>query len=411
VRSNPAGKPCWSTLGRILSSDAAVELAAWAASFEPSAEDLALARRALVDTVAVAVAGRFEPVVEIARSEDEATRWAAAAHALDYDDLHLPSTAHLSAVCVPAALSVGGGELAYLAGAGVMARLGTALGWDHYSRGWHATCTAGAPAAAVAAGIAIGLDADGLARAIALAVPAAGGLQRAFGTMAKPLQVGFAVSAGVRAARLAAAGATADLGAVDQWLALLGGDLARVDESPLAVPGGLAIKLYPCCYALQRPMAALASLEADPGAIRAIRVRTPAASLQPLNRHSPKTGLEGKFSLEYGLAAALLDRPPGFASFSDGCVSRPAARRLMELVEVEAAPGGEGLLDGLFEAEVVTGEGSRHLELKLPPGAPDRPPTAAELEAKLRDCCGNLSDEVSALGWREAPSFLRRSLA
>src|SRR5207302_7052904 len=135
---------------RILSSDAAAKLAAWAVSLKPSAEDLALARRALVDTVAVAIAGRAEPVLRVAGGEDEPTRWAAAAHALDYDDLHLPSTAHLSAVCVPAALAVGGGELAYLAGAGVMARLGTAVGWDHYSRGWHATCTAGAPAAAVA---------------------------------------------------------------------------------------------------------------------------------------------------------------------------------------------------------------------------------------------------------------------
>ena len=85
----------------------------------------------------------------------------------------MESTAHISAVCIPAALKAGGGARAYLAGAGVMARLGIALGWEHYQRGWHATCTAGAPAAAVAAGVAAGLDADGLATAIALAVPAA----------------------------------------------------------------------------------------------------------------------------------------------------------------------------------------------------------------------------------------------
>jgi 2-methylcitrate dehydratase PrpD len=157
-------------------------------------------------------------------AEDEATHWATAAHALDYDDLHLESTAHISVVCVPAALATGGGERAYLAGAGVMARLGIALGWEHYSRGWHATCAAGAPGAAVTAGIALGLDAPGLARAIALAVPAAGGVQAAFGTMAKPLQVGFAVAAGARAARLAAAGAGADPAALDEWVSLGGGD-------------------------------------------------------------------------------------------------------------------------------------------------------------------------------------------
>jgi 2-methylcitrate dehydratase PrpD len=80
------------------------------------------------------------------------------------------------------------------------------LGWEHYSAGWHATCTAGTPAAAVTTAVALGLDAERTATAIALAVPAAGGVQRAFGTAAKPLQVAFAVEAGVRAAARADAG-------------------------------------------------------------------------------------------------------------------------------------------------------------------------------------------------------------
>src|SRR6516165_9332175 len=135
----------------------------------------------------------------------------------------MQSTTHVSAVCVPAALASGGGADAYLAGAGVMARLGTALGWRHYEAGWHATCTAGAPAAAVTAAVARGLDAERIAVAIALAVPAAGGVQRAFGTAAKPLQVAFAAEAGVRAAALAEAGASADPRALDDWLGLVGG--------------------------------------------------------------------------------------------------------------------------------------------------------------------------------------------
>ena len=100
--------------------------------------------------------------------------------------------------------------------------------------------------------MALGLPAAEIATAMALAVPAAGGVQRAFGTDAKSLQVGFAVDAGIRAARLTAAGAQADPEAVDAWLSLVGGDPAAVDPSGPAVPNGLAIKLYPCCYALQR---------------------------------------------------------------------------------------------------------------------------------------------------------------
>ena len=143
---------------------------------------------------------------------------------LDFDDLHMESTTHISAVCVPAALATGGGAKAYLAAAGVMARLGTALGWAHYSAGWHATCTAGAPASAAGAAVALGLTTRQIATAIALAVPGAGGVQRAFGTDGKSLQVGFAVDAGIRAARLAAAGAQADPSALDAWLSLVGAD-------------------------------------------------------------------------------------------------------------------------------------------------------------------------------------------
>lgn len=236
------------------------DLARWAFALEPTAEDLELADRSLLDTVAVAVAARDHPVMRVVAGMSDALRWSVAGHVLDFDDLHMESTTHISVICTPAVLATGGGARAYLAAAGVMARLGNALGWPHYSSGWHATCTAGAPAAAVGAGMAMGLDAERLATAIALAVPAAGGVQRAFGTDAKSLQVGFAAEAGVRAASLAAAGATADVTALDDWLELLGGDPSRLRLDGPAVPGGLAVKVYPCCYALQRPISALAGL-------------------------------------------------------------------------------------------------------------------------------------------------------
>ncbi|MDQ6919777.1 MAG: 2-methylcitrate dehydratase, partial [Candidatus Dormibacteraeota bacterium] len=236
-------------------------------------------------------------------------------------------------------------------------------------------------------------------------------VQAAFGTMAKPLQVGFAVSAGVRAARLAAAGASADPASLEEWLKLVGGDPGAVALEGPVVPGGLAIKLYPCCYALQRPIAALHGIGVEAATVEAIAVRTPAASLQPLNRHTPRTGLEGKFSLEYGVAAALLDDPVGFASFTDAAVGRPEAARLAGRVTVEVTAGGSGLLDGAFFAQLRTASESRWVELKLPPGAPGRPPSEAELAAKVADCCGSLAEEVSVLDWDNGAEFLRRTLA
>ena len=317
----------------------------------------------------------------------------------------MESTTHVSAVCVPVALAAGGGARAYLAGAGVMARLGTALGWPHYERGWHATCTAGAPAAAVTAAVARGGGPEEIATAIALSLPAAGGVQRAFGTAAKSLQVGFAADAGVRAAELALAGASADPAALEQWLELVGGSAERLAVDGPAVPGGLAIKLFPCCYALQRPMTAARELRGSLLDGARVLVRTPAGTLQPLIHDRPATGLEGKFSLRYGIAAALLDDHPGLASFTDAAVARPEARELVERIDVDATPGGDWLLAGDVTVEV---EGGGSARLELPPGAPGRPPSGAELRAKVRDCAGERAEAVLALDWDDAAGLLDR---
>ncbi|MGH3195720.1 MAG: MmgE/PrpD family protein [Streptosporangiaceae bacterium] len=396
----------------------AVTLARWAERLEPEPGDLELADRSLLDTVAVTLAARDHRVTRLAASLPEGARWAVAGHVLDFDDLHMPSTTHVSAICVPTALATGGGPRAYLAAAGVMARLGTALGWRHYSAGWHATCTAGAPASAAGAAVALGLPATKIAVAMALAVPAAGGVQRAFGTDAKSLQVGFAVEAGIRAARLAAAGAQADPAAVDAWLGLVGGEPAAVDPSGPVVPNGLAVKLYPCCYALQRPISAIGELagpELDPAEIRRIVLRTPEATVVPLIHHRPQDGLQGKFSLEYAAAAALLaacsGAYPGFGSFTDSAVRRDDARRLVSLVEVKLDPGGIGLLDGQLEAEIHTSSGAiLRASQQFPPGSPARPPTAAQLRSKLADCVRGLDTDPTSWTWENAAGMLRRWL-
>jgi 2-methylcitrate dehydratase PrpD len=408
----------------------ALRLAGWAHDLQPSHGDLELAHRSLLDTVAVTLAARDHRVTALASGLPEAARWAVAGHVLDFDDLHMESTTHISAVCVPTALATGGGAKAYLAAAGVMARLGSALGWAHYSAGWHATCTAGAPASAAGAAVALGLTKQQIATAIALAVPGAGGVQRAFGTDGKSLQFGFAVDAGIRAARLAAAGARADPSALDAWVILVGGGpgaghagLAgqeppggRQSSGSQAVPGGLAVKLYPCCYALQRPISALAELARvrplDPSLVSRIVLRTPEAAVKPLIHHRPVTGLQAKFSLEYAAAAALLDGYPGFASFTDDAVRRPDAIRLAGLVETKLEPGGSWLLDGELEAAVHTRAGEiERISQRFPPGSPARPPTPDQLRAKLADCVAALDTDPAAWSWDTAAEALREGLS
>jgi 2-methylcitrate dehydratase PrpD len=318
------------------------------------------------------------------------------------------------------ALSLGAGARSYLAGAAVMTRVGMMLGWPHYAAGWHATTTAGALGAAAGAAVALGLDAGGVGRAMALAVPAAGGVQRSFGTDGKSLQVGFAAHAGVRAARLAAAGASADLYAVDDWMTLVGGSVGPVDQvdqmdlsGQAIIPDGLAIKLYPCCYALQRPIGAAAALRAegiDPSSIRRIVVRTPKVTVKPLIHSRPRTGLEAKFSLEYAVVAALLGKHLGFATFSDEQVCRPEAIRLIELVEVELTEGGDHLLSGDVTVEVRTSEGVRLSTLAHPPGSPRNPPTGEDLRRKIADCLAGLRVQPDDITWDSAAGLLRTHL-
>ncbi|MEO6143892.1 MAG: MmgE/PrpD family protein [Dermatophilaceae bacterium] len=387
-----------------------IGLAQWAVDLEPSAEDLALADRALLDTVAVGLAARNEPILDIAAVLPEEARWAVACHIIDFDDLHMPSTTHISTVCVPVALSLGGGARSYLAGAGVMARVGTALGFAHYAAGWHSSTTAGAVGAAAGAAVALGLDAYGVGRAMALAVPAGGGMQRSFGTDGKSLQIGFAAHAGVRAARLAAAGASADLYAVDEWIALLGGSAEKVDLSGPAIPDGLAIKLYPCCYALQRPIGAVTAVRTeglDVSAIQRVVVRTPKATVKPLIHSRPRTGLEAKFSLEYSVVAALLDEHIGFDTFSDELVSRPEAARLIELVEVELTEGGDQLLSGEVEVELHTAAGISRRTLTHPPGSPPNPATDNDLRLKVASCLTGIPVRPQDITWASAADILR----
>lgn len=146
------------------------------------------------------------------------------AHALDFDDTHLPSVLHPSAAVVPAALAVaehaGSSGTASLDAAAlgieVTCRLGMA-GYDQaaansvfFERGQHATAICGAVGAAVAAGLLRGPDPDGLMSALSIACSMGAGVieaNRTGGTV-KRVHCGWAAHARVAAAGLARCGLT-----------------------------------------------------------------------------------------------------------------------------------------------------------------------------------------------------------
>ena len=116
----------------------------------------------------------------------------------------------------------------------------------------------------------------------------------------------------------------------------------------------------------------------------------------------PSSGLQAKFSLPYAAAATLLDGSPGLASFTDEAVARPRAQALLDTVTARVTPGGEDLLAGAVAVELLTDAGPVAAVVEVPPGAPSRPPTEAELARKLRDCAGTRADAVAALTWETA---------
>ena len=148
-----------------------------------------------------------------------------AAHALDFDDTHLPSILHPSASAVPAALAaaeaVGASGATVLAavaaGNEVAIRLGNGaddreLGNNvFFERGLHATSICGAIGAAVAAAVAMGLDASTTRHAIGIAASMGSGILEAnrSGGSVKRVHCGWAAHSGVTAAQFARAGITA----------------------------------------------------------------------------------------------------------------------------------------------------------------------------------------------------------
>jgi 2-methylcitrate dehydratase PrpD len=104
----------------------------------------------------------------------------------------------------------------------------------------------------------------------------------------------------------------------------------------------------------------------------------------------PRTGLEGKFSLEYCLAAAVLDGEVSLRQFEDGMVQRPEIERLIPRIHVEAHPAVKAdTKDLLSELTVTLADGRRiSRQATTPRGDATRPLTAQEIQEKYERCAG-----------------------
>jgi 2-methylcitrate dehydratase PrpD len=391
------------------------------------------ARRAFLDTIGVTLAGSTENAshiaVEILREQggleeasvlgfgirapasEAALVNGTSAHALDFDDVSMSMRGHPSVPLVPAVLALGeklgstGRDVieAFILGFEVECKAGRLIGAPHYAIGWHPTATFGTLGAAAACARLLRLDPDRTRMALGIAASLASGARRNFGSMTKPLHAGWAARNGIVATDLAARGFTADdeaLEAPDGWLNAASGG-APVDSSPLERLGtpweilspGIGVKLYPCCYfthlsidaAVQvRPL--IADRVSD---IDSVHVSVNPGTMMVLRKEPPQTGLEGKFSLEYVVAAALADGEVTLDTFTDEAVLRPALRDLTSRVRVtEDGPSSSTPIGGnsVVTVRLRGGEQRSSDRAEVPRGDPQSPLSWTQLADKFRDC-------------------------
>jgi 2-methylcitrate dehydratase PrpD len=229
--------------------------------------------------------------------------------------------------------------------------------------------------------------------------------------MVKPLHAGNAAFHGIMAAELASRGFTASTSILDgdrsyievyrndETATLSAGDFA-LDVLEL-VESGITFKRYTCCGAIHAALDATLELaeEHELTAEKIARVRCAVHPRAPeiLIHHVANSPEQGRFCVEYSLAAALTDGDAGVAQYTEERIADPALQELSSRVEVfvdEALGAGEGAATAISNS-IVTIEtvGGETFERRV---TPHRPMSWAELERKFRNSASVVLGEDGA---------------
>ena len=326
-----------------------------------------------------------------------------ASHALDYDDTMSSFLGHPSVALFPALTALAewqeksGQDLlsAFTIALKAGATIGLCAGPDHYAAGWHGTSTIGRLGAAAGCAKLLGLDEQQTLFALGLAGTQAGGLKRVFGTMAKPFHAGKASQVGLESALLAGRDFTCVndiLEGHDGFFRALHG---VANEQALASLGttweieSLAPKYHASCHATHSPIeAALAIARKEnlsPSDIKSITLRSSESAIGIAGKTTPKTGLEGKFSIPYCVANALLNGDTTVPAFTDERVDAPDVREFMQKISLVPDPELAGLASRITvktnDGRVY--EGSYDVMSEIP----DLEAKREKVKAKFRDLC------------------------
>lgn len=393
-----------------------------------SADSVHTAKRCILDTVGVGIAGAATELGDIVfrgtagsrggggtavvwgRSETVSPVEAAlingtAAHVLELDDYW--GCGHSGAVVVPAVLSLvndaacSGTQVltAIVAGYDVAARvLDAAAGYrEHNLRGWHSTGTCGSFGAAAGASKLLNLSRDAFADSLGIAGSFTGGIWAFLvdGAATKRLHAGRAAEMGLSAALLAQAGMSGPRFVLEaEW----GGFFSTYvpgNAQPSALLAGIGtnfkimetgIKPHSCCRGIHPAIDAVQQImreaSADWRAITEMIVHGDQQTVRQFNRHEVATLLDAQFSIPYCLAVTAESGHARFDQFRTLRTGDPIIQKLMAMTRVVDDRTLRSEDDILIELRLT---GGRVFErtVEVPKGEPKNPLSDSELIDKF----------------------------
>lgn len=416
-------------------ADLTRRLAAFVAHLQPSAiprSVTSVLEKALIDAVGCGLYGlttEWGGMVHAFAAEQggpaESTMWASAGrkvsamnaalaagtaiHSFDFDD-HSRAKIHPGAVVVSAALAlaererVSGAKLLTAVAAGYETMIRVSLAANPGAarmRGWHLTGTAGTFAAAAAASVVLGLDAEATASALGLAGTQSAGLW-AFnvdGAMSKRLHPGKAAHSGIMAALLAARGFHGPrhiLEAGDGGFLKASSDDMRPAEITRALgvvwrTEGVCFKPYACCGSNHSSIDAALAILKDEGLTAADIARvvigvSKVVETQTGFVYAPSTVLNAQMSLRYDVAVALIDGQAYLEQFAPQRIRDRDVCNLAARVEVVIDSEMDAVYPELYAGKVtlVTSSGkSITRRVDYSKGMPENTMSKAEIDAKF----------------------------
>jgi aconitate decarboxylase len=326
-------------------------------------------------------------------------------HVLDFEPMSSPPT-HALSPTLPVALALGemlkasGREIVTACAKGfeMQGRVLLASSHERGALAFHTPGIVGVMGSAVAASHLLGLGPEKIQHALGIAASRCAGLSANTGSMVKCTHCGNVASAGLDAGLLATRGFIAH---PDIFAAKSGyvetffpqhfdyDALFQFGRPYRFVDPGMAIKFYPSKYPTHFGIAAATELHkriTDPGDIARVHIDIP--EITDADRPKPRSGLEGKFSFQYTVAAGLLDGRVGIDTFTDDRRFRADMTQLLDKIELTRDPTrARDTRNMRVAVTVTTRDGTTYKEVcTRPPGAWGAPIDQKSHRAKVRSC-------------------------